>query len=57
MTKKVEKSAAILTIFDAAKMSEKGRKEIALWLRRQIGFLLKHNKELSDRYTARYIYK
>ena len=52
-----DKSAAVLTIKDAPKMSEKGRKAIALWLRRQAGFLLKHNKQLANRYTARYLYK
>lgn len=52
----VEKSAAILTIRDAAEMTEEGRKEIARWLRRQTNLLLKHNTELASRYTARYLY-
>lgn len=57
MSKAKTKSAAVLTIFDAPNMSEKGRKDIAAWLRRQAGFLLKNNKELAKRFTARYLYK
>lgn len=54
MTK--EKSAAVLTIHDAANMTDEGRADIARWLRRQITFLMKNNTELSSRYTARYLY-
>lgn len=50
------KSAAIITIRDAAKMSKKGKRDIVAWMRRQAEFLEKHNDELSSRYTARYLY-
>lgn len=52
-----EKSAAVLTLKDAPSMTKKGRKDIALWLRRQAGFLEKHADKLSHRFTARYIYR
>lgn len=51
------KSAAIITIKDAANMSPKGRKAIAAWMRRQAEFLEKHAKELSPTFRARYLYK
>jgi hypothetical protein len=54
---KKDKSAAILTIFDAAKMSAKGRRQIAAWLKRQAAFLEKHAKELAPRFRARYLYR
>jgi hypothetical protein len=38
-------------------MTLKGRKSIAAWLRRQAAFLEKHNKELSARFVARYLYR
>lgn len=50
------KSAVVLTIRDAAKMTPEGRRDIARWLDRQKRFLLKHSQELSSRFTARYIY-
>lgn len=56
VNQKRDKIAAVFTLFDAPKMSEKGRQDIAAWLRRQASFLLKHHKELASRYTARYIY-
>lgn len=52
-----EKSAAILTIRDADKMTPRGRKQIAAWLRRQSEFLTKHGKQYSGRFTARYLYR
>lgn len=55
MTK--QKSAAILTIKDAPKMTVKGRREIAAWLRRQAQFLEGHGPELANRFTARYLYR
>lgn len=51
-----EQSAAILTIKDAPNMTKRGRKNIAMWLRRQAGFLDKHADKLSRRFTARYLY-
>lgn len=51
------KSAAIVTIKEADRMSAKGRKAVAAWLRRQADFLEKHGKEYSTRFTARYLYR
>lgn len=54
---KSEKSAAILTIFDVAKMTPAGRKNIAKWLIQQAEFVLMDGKYFTSRYTGRYIYK
>ena len=51
------KSAAILTIHRASEMSPCGRRDIVKWLRRQIWFLERDYKQLSARYTARFLYK
>lgn len=50
------KSAAIVTIHDAPKMSKRGRNAIAAWLERQASFLRQNSKQLSGRFTARYLY-
>lgn len=50
------KSAAVLTVFDAAKMTLKGRRDIAKWLQRQANTILTNSKRLSSRFTARYMY-
>lgn len=55
MTK--EKSAVVVTVKDAPAMTKRGRKQIALWLRRQAAFLEKHGDEFANRFTARYLYK
>ena len=53
-----DKSAAILTIFAAPDMTQRGRKQIAAWLRRQADTLLKEGKNYTpNRYTARYLYR
>lgn len=52
-----EQSAAIVTIKDAPNMTKRGRRKIALWLRRQAMFLEQHSDKLSRRFTARYLYK
>jgi hypothetical protein len=52
-----EKSAAILTIKDAERMTKKGRKEIATWLRRQAEWLTKHGDNYSKGFRARYLYR
>lgn len=57
--KKVQKeqSAAVLTIKSPGKMTSKGRKEIAGWLRQQANNLVKDGKLYTDgRFTARYMY-
>ncbi|WP_165435410.1 hypothetical protein [Bradyrhizobium sp. Leo121] len=57
MAKKQPKSAATVVIRDASDMTERGRREVALWLRRQARFLEKHADSLSRRYRARYLYR
>ena len=57
MTPKVEKTAAVLTIRDAPKMTMKGRKRIAAWLRSRAVLLEKNGDLLASRFTARYLYK
>ena len=52
-----DKSAAILTVKDGHKMTRKGRKDIAAWLRRQASFLERHGDQFSGRFTARYLYR
>jgi len=52
---KKEVALAVLTIRDAAKMSDARRKEIGNWLRRQASFLLKSNGEMASRFTARFL--
>jgi hypothetical protein len=54
---KKEQSAAIVTIKRASEMTPKGRRDIARWLRRQASFLEKYAKQLSPRFTARYLYR
>jgi hypothetical protein len=56
MKKKKVKTAAILTIYDADKMTEKGRKEIADWLRRQAKDLIKYGWQYTKEMRARYQY-
>lgn len=51
------KSAAIVTIHNAAKMHAKGRKKIANWLRGRAALLEKHGDLMAKRFTARYLYK
>lgn len=51
------KTAAILSIFDAARMNYRGRKSIATWLHRQARLLMKKHKKLDARFTARYNYR
>lgn len=52
-----ERSAVILTVKDAPKMTRQGRKNIASWLRRQARFLEEHGPEFAGRFTARYLYR
>jgi hypothetical protein len=52
-----EKSAAVLTIKDADKMTEEGRRSVAKWLRRQARFLEEHGTDYSTRFRARYLYQ
>ena len=54
--KRPEKSAAILTIKDAPKMTASGRRAVAQWLRKQAKFLEKDGSGFAKRFTARYLY-
>lgn len=51
------KSAAVLTVFGAGRMTAKGRRDIAGWLREHAKFLLKHGAEYSERFRGRYLYR
>ncbi len=51
-----EKVAASVHIRDADKMTAKGRRDIAKWLRQHADFLLKHGDEYAPRFRGRYIY-
>ena len=51
------KSAALVTIKDAPKMTRRGRLAIAKWLRRQASLLEKYGEEFAGRFTARYWYR
>lgn len=53
----MEKSAAILTIKGADRMTKKGRAQIAAWLRRNADFLVKHGDKYSKGFRARYLYR
>lgn len=55
--KRTEKSAAIVTIKDAPKMTKKGRREVAAWLRKTAETLLEYGDELAPTFRARYIYR
>lgn len=48
------KTAAIITIKDGARMSRRGRKQIAAWLRRQASFLESDGPRFAPRFRARY---
>ena len=52
-----DKSAAVLTIKDAPRMSPKGRREVAAWLRRHADMLVEEGKNYSKRFTGRYLYR
>lgn len=47
-----DKLSAAVLIHDAAKMTPKGRREIALWLRRQGAALLRDGHKYSRKFTA-----
>jgi phage antirepressor YoqD-like protein len=51
------KSAAIVTIFDGAKMTKAGRKRIAKWLRSRADLLEKHGDLLAPRFVSRWLYE
>jgi hypothetical protein len=51
------KSAAIVTVFDVSRMTTKGRRAVAAWLRRQAHWVEKQGDQLARRFTARYLYR
>ena len=51
-----DKVAASITIHDGAKMTRRGRKTIAAWMRRQAAFLERHNDQMAPRFTSRWRY-
>lgn len=51
------KSAAIVTIKDAAKMTPAGRRRIAKWLRSRATLLEKHGNLMASRFISRWIYE
>lgn len=57
MTATPEKSAAVITIRDAALMTKKGRASVAKWMRKQAEFLEREGTAFSKRFTARYLYR
>jgi len=57
MLSKKTKNAAIVTVFDAAKMTTAGRKTIAAWLRKQAKWVEQNANQLSSRYRATYTYE
>ena len=54
---KTPKTAAIVTIRDAHKMTDKGRKAVAEWLRHQARILLKHGTLYDKTFTGKYHYR
>lgn len=54
---KKDKSAAVVTIKGAQRMTPKGRREIAAWLRMHASYLVQHGHEYSPRFTGRYLYR
>jgi hypothetical protein len=51
------KAAAIVTIFDAPKMSKAGRKRIAKWLRSRADLLEGHGDLMASRFVSRWLYE
>lgn len=52
------KAAAVVTIHGAGRMTAKGRRDIAAWLRRHAGWLAKDGANYTDgRFTGRYLYR
>lgn len=51
-----DKVAASLFVYDAAKMTAKGRRDIAQWLRDHAKYLLKHGHEYAKTFRGRYLY-
>lgn len=57
MTEPVDKAAAIVTIFNGANMTMRGRRDIANWLRGRADLLENEGDNLASRFTSRYLYR
>ena len=52
-----DRSAAVITIKDGAKMTKGGVRDVANWLRKQASWFERYAKELSPTFRARYLYQ
>ena len=52
---KKEVVVASLVIHGAPRMHSVGKRRVAAWIAAQGKYLMKHNKELSSRFVAKYI--
>lgn len=50
-----EKTAAVLTVHDAASMTPEQRRNIAAWLREQAEYVQRRGSEYSKVFRARYL--
>lgn len=50
-------AAAVITIHDAPRMTLKGRREVAQWMKEQAEFLLEFGSQYSKGYRSRYMYR
>jgi hypothetical protein len=55
--KRAPKCAAIVTIHDAPRMTNAGRKRIAKWLRSRADLLEKHGDLMAKRCVMRWLYE
>lgn len=52
-----ERSAAVVTIKAPGRMTARGRRDIATWLRQQAAHLLRHGKDYTEgTFRGRFIY-
>ena len=49
------RTVAVVTVREAANMTPKGRRAVAKWLREKADDVELHGKNLSKRFTARYV--
>jgi hypothetical protein len=53
-----ERPVAMVTIHGPGKMTKRGRRDIATWLRNHAAWLLKRGDEYTDgRFTGRFLYR
>lgn len=51
-----DKCAAILTIIDGSRMTKRGRKEIAAWIKKQAIYFENYPESFSGKIRLRYLY-